>query len=347
MSERVSVTLDTGQQFAEWTEIELQFGLDSYSAAALSGPFDHGRDEVRRAFQPLMFPGVTVEIGDELVLTGRMKDVSPSVDADQASIGITVYSLPDALTEICAPPDLWPLEFNGFDLKRIAQRLAGGAAGLSVTLDGPPGARFARCRCDPNAELQGFLADLALQRGFVLSDLPDGGLLFRSEAPAGSPVARLKGQPLGKVTAAFKPESWFAFVHGRASKRAGKAGSKFSQFNSLYRASVPRHHTISVGDTESADVPRAVKSAVGRMVAAVATYTVEDLPSWRDPHGELWRPNTTVTLTAPEAMIYRETELLIRSVKLRQEADTEKATLELVLPGSFGGELPSALPWDL
>jgi hypothetical protein len=46
-------------------------------------------------------------------------------------------------------------------------------------------------------------------------------------------------------------------------------------------------------------------------------------------------------------MIYRETELLIRAVKLHQTAETETATLSLVLPGTFGGTLPKELPWDL
>jgi hypothetical protein len=103
---------------------------------------------------------------------------------------------------------------------------------------------------------------------------------------------------------------------------------------------------MRLGDTESADVPKAVRAAVGRMVASVVSYTVEDLPTWRDPQGALWTPNRTVTLLAPEAMVYRETELLIRSVTLKQNPEAETATLGLVLPGTFGGQLPEALPWD-
>jgi prophage tail gpP-like protein len=82
------------------------------------------------------------------------------------------------------------------------------------------------------------------------------------------------------------------------------------------------------------------------MIASVVTYTVEDLPTWRDPSGALWRVNTTVTLLAPEAMVYRETELLIRAVAFKQTAEIETATLTLVLPGTFGGQLPTSLPWD-
>lgn len=347
MPEPLSITLEGGQRFGEWTDIELQLGLDTYSAVSLGGPFDHEREEVRRAFQPLMFPQVTVTVADELVLTGRVKDVSPSVDASSASVAVTVYSLAQDLTEVCAPGDLLPLEFNGLDLRQIADRLVAPTIGVGTVFDGAPGAKFARIRCEPDGIIHPFLVELALQRGYVLSDLPNGDLLFRSEGATGAPVARLEGQPLGKVTVAFQPGSWFSSITGRASQRAGKGGSRYTQSNLLYRASNPRNLTQAVGDTESADVPQATRAMVGRMAAAVVSYQVEDLPTWRDPSGALWKPNTTVTLLAPEAMVYRETELLIRAVTFRQTADSETASLSLVLPGAFGGVMVSTeLPWE-
>jgi prophage tail gpP-like protein len=344
--EAVAVTLETGQKLGEWSEIELQLGLDCYSAVSLSGPFDHERKFVRKVLQPLLFPKVSVTVNDELVITGRVKDVSPSVDASQASVGVTVYSLANDLTEVCAPVDLLPLEFSGFDLKQIADRMVPPSVGVSCVFDGPPGAKFARIRCEPDGIIQQFLVDLALQRGYVLSDKPNGDLLFRSEAPTGKPVARLKGQPVGRVTAQFVSGNWFSTITGRNGKKAGKTPARYTQKNPLYKGSHPRSYTLSVGDTEAADVPTAVKAAIGRMIASVATYTVEDLPGWRTPSGDLWKPNTTVTLTAPEAMVYEETELLVRSVKLKQTAEAETATLSLVLPGTFGGKLPTRLPWD-
>lgn len=337
-----------GRRFGEWSEIELKVGIDSYRCASLSGPWDPFRKDMRAAFEPLSFPEATIEIGDELFLTGKVQDVAPSVDASQSSVGLTAYSTAFWLSQITATPEMIPCEFNGLDLKQIAFVIAGHTLGLVVNLDKAPGAKFHRVKCNPGDELHGFLADLALQRGFVVSDTASGDLLFRSEGATGSPVARLNGQPLGRVSAQFQPDRWFSHVTGRACKRAGdiEHGSKFTQRNDLYRSIFPRHTCSTVGDTGSADVPRATKAQVGRMVASVATYTVEDLPTWRDPSGKLWQPNTTIMLAAPGAMIYSETELLIRAVTFKQTAETETATLELVLPGSFGGTLPKRLPWD-
>lgn len=360
MPEAVSVKLTTppakagvdplsridSRRFGEWSEIELSVGIDSYRCASLTGPWDPFRKDLRTAFEPLSFPEVKIEIGKELFLTGKLQDVAPSVDATQSSVCVTAYSTAFWLTEICAPPDL-PREYNDIDLKLAAQHLAGGTLGVVVNLDGPAGAKFARVKCDPTDDIHGFLAELALQRGFVVSDTPSGDLLFRSEGKTGSPVARLKGQPIGRISAQFNPGKWYSHITGRACKRSGQQnGSKYTERNPLYRTIFPRHHCASTGDTGSADVPRASKAMVGRMIASSATYTVEDLPTWRDPSGKLWQPNTTITVTAPGAMIYSETELLIRQVKFKQRGDEETASLELVLPGSFGGSLPKKLPWD-
>lgn len=346
MPELVDVTLETGESFGRWSEVEIIRGLDGYTAASLSGPFDHSRPEVRRAFQPLSFPRVTVTVGDELILTGYAKDIAPSADASSTSVGVTVYSLAHELTEICADPRLLPLEFNGLDLRQICDRLVTPSIGERAIFEGSPGAVFARVRAEPDATIHSFLVDLALQRGFVLTDAPSGALLFRAAPTPGSPVARLSGQPLGKVSATFDPPSWYSTITGRASRKSGKGGSRFSEFNPLYRATHPRHYTTRLDDTESADVPRAVHAAIGRMVGGVVAYAVDDLPTWRDPRGALWTPNTTLSLTAPEAMIYSESELVVRSVRLHQSPDGETASLGLVLPGAFGGALPAGLPWD-
>lgn len=348
MTEAVAITLDSGARFGHWSEIELALGLDCYTAISLSGPFDHEREEVRRTFAPLTFKRVTVTVGSELVLTGRVFDTAPNVEPAMSAIGVTAYSLASTLAHISPADDLLPLEYNGLDLRQICDRIVTPAIGERAVFEGAPGAVFARVRCEPDGRIHDFLADLAVQRGFVLADEPSGAPLFRSEARPGAPVARLRGQPLVRVTPQIDPTQWFSTITGRAPKKAGLGGGKrFTAINPLYRGEFHVRPTVKqLEDTESADVPAAVRAAIGRMVATVVRYTIDDLPTWRDPSGKLWRPNTTVTVLAPEAMIYRETELLIRSVRLRQTAESETASLELTLPGSFGGTLPAGMPWD-
>jgi hypothetical protein len=45
-------------------------------------------------------------------------------------------------------------------------------------------------------------------------------------------------------------------------------------------------------------------------------------------------------------MIYSSYEFVVRSVRFDSETDSETAELDLVLPGSFSGEIPESMPWD-
>lgn len=233
---------------------------------------------------------------------------------------------------------------DAFDAQIAAQR------SKILTLPGPPmslDTPFRRVALKPDQSAFDFLAKLAKQRNFVLTDSVGGELLFwRSIAP-GAPRARfVEGQPpLISVSATFAPQDYFSEITGIAKTRSGKAGSRFTVANP-FGADFIRPDVFSPDDTDSGDLEQAVRARMGRMFAGAASYTVT-VPTWRDASGEIWRPNTTVTLNAPGAMVYRETEMVIRDVTFDVgDNDAQTATLSLVLPGAFSGEIPEVLPWD-
>jgi len=45
-------------------------------------------------------------------------------------------------------------------------------------------------------------------------------------------------------------------------------------------------------------------------------------------------------------MIYEPYTFVVRSVRFSKDDSSETATLDLVVPGAFNGEVPEALPWD-
>ena len=81
------------------------------------------------------------------------------------------------------------------------------------------------------------------------------------------------------------------------------------------------------------------------MFANMVTYEVR-VATWRDPGGKLWEPNTSIILEAPDAMIYSEYEFIIKTVDFSRDSKTKAAILTLIIPGSFSGKIPEALPWD-
>jgi prophage tail gpP-like protein len=62
--------------------------------------------------------------------------------------------------------------------------------------------------------------------------------------------------------------------------------------------------------------------------------------------GEVFQKGMTVCVSAPSATITRETNFIARAVKLSRTIEGKTSALTLVLPGSYTGEIPEALPWE-
>lgn len=344
MPERVSILIDS-KEFRTWESVEISLALDSFSTASFTAPFDPARKDLRDAFRPFSFKPLAVEVGGKRLFTGTLVGVNPSFDANQGRVEVTGYALPGVLNDCPPPGSSVPHEYKGLTLRQIAERLAD-PFGLRIVSRAPIGAKFDKAKIEVGQRNFEFLAELARQRNQVLSNTDDGAILFWQSVDVGDPVAVLvEGEaPVSKVEARFSPQDYFSEVTGFAPTKRGRRGAKHTEPNP-WLSSVFRPLSFTVDDTEKADTPEATRAHLGRMFGNIACWTIDDLPTWRDSSGNLWRPNTTLKLTAPRAMIYRRSELLIRTVSLRQDANKESARLDLALPGAFNGKTPSFIPW--
>jgi prophage tail gpP-like protein len=338
----------TGDYFGYWSGVQIHRSIDTYSTVSFDAPFEPERKEFRKTFRPFTFPRLEVLINLETIVTGFVLDVEPELSAEFRKINVTGYAKPAVFHDCMLPPDAFGkgLEFKKLSLRAIAERIG---APFSVTADfrDEDSTPFDKVKLEIDKKLQDFLVDLARQRSRVLSDTPAGELLCWRSIEPGNPVATfVEGrQPLTKVSAKFSPRAYYSEITGFGKKKRAKGEARWTALNHWLEA--PRRpHTFKLEDSERADVPTATLAELGRMFANILEVQIDDLPGWRDPQGNLWEPNTTLKLTAPSCMIYRETEFLIRDVVLRQTPETETASLTLVLPGAFSGRLPDELPWD-
>jgi prophage tail gpP-like protein len=338
--------------FGNWAEIEITLGIDTFATVSLTAPFALENRKFRDNFRPFQFQQLEVDTHLQQLFNGYILTPQPKHEVNSTSVTVTGYAKPAVLCD-CSMPVLHPLtnapvprEFKKLGLSAIFQSICD-PFGIKVDFQGPEGKPFDKVRCGPEKKLHEFMVDLAKQRSLVLGNTVDGKLLVWQSVEPGNPVARfLQGQlPLTTVEANFSPQEYFSEITGFAAKKRGKAPAKWTEQNPWLLAPF-RPHTFKLEDTERADAPEATQAKLGRMYANIVTYTLPDLPTWRDPSGEVWRPNTTVSLLYPPAMIYTETEFLIRTVKLKSNKDATTASLELCLPGAFNGKVPSSLPWD-
>lgn len=344
-----------GKEFRGWTNLEVTHSMDTFSSVQITAPFDARNADFRRIFRPFSFQSLEVLADGEPLFTGTLVGVDPGSSSDNSTVALSGYSLPGVLMDSCLPMDRFPASFHGLKLPAIAKQLLE-PFGLSAVFDADAGTAFETVRLEPDQTIFDFLVELARQRGLVLSSTAAGELLFQAPADAGIPVARLvDGMPpvLG-VSAEFDPQAYFSHITGigapsrlkdtsGARRKDVSPAAKYTVANQWLRGPV-RHHNFRAEDTATGDLPAAVDAKMGRMFANAAKWSV-DLATWRDPQGAIWEANTTLTLAAPNAMIYRESEFLIRGVTLTQDSESSTAVLDLVLPGAFV-EQPIELPWE-
>jgi prophage tail gpP-like protein/phage tail protein X len=340
----VAVLID-GVRFRFWESIRITRSMDAMDLIEFTAPFEPDQATYRETFRPFSYKPVVVTVGGVPLFTGTMMGVSPILEGNRRTVGITAYSSPGVLGDCTPPASAYPLEFNGQGLQEIATTLAG-HFGLAVEFTSDQGAIFERVAAKVDQKVLGFLAKLAQQRNLVISSTPAGQLLFQQSVDTGSPVAVL-AQGTGPVLAIepnFNAQGYYSHVTGLDPVLVGLKGSQFTVKNERLEG-VVRPFTFKTPDTGGGSVKAAVDAKAGRMFAGVASYSVA-LSTWRDPSGDLWAPNTTIKLQAPGAMIYNSYEFVIRSVEFTRDNNSETARLNLVLPGAFSGQLPETLPWD-
>lgn len=332
--------------FRHWTQAQIQTSIDKFSSASFQAPFEPDSLEFRGTFRPFSFAPFNVFVGGSLFFTGTAVNATARGQANGATVDVSGYGYPGVLNDCTAPLSAFPIELNGLNLQQIATEVCG-YYDVDVTFEADPGATFRRVKLKPEQTLLNFLAGLARQRNVLITDNELGEIVFTEPTSTGSPVAVLRQgeQPLLVCSQnAQNPQAYFSHVTAIKTTKLGSRGAGYTVTNP-FGDGFFRSSNFVMKNGRKADAKIAAESRFGRMLANTVAYSV-DVATWRDPKGALWRPNTTIKIQYPDAMIYNEYEFLIRDVNLEQNAFSEVARLNLVMPGSFTGEAPEALPWD-
>ena len=334
-----------GKRFRFWGSVRITRAIDRMDVVEFGAPFDSSAPGFRETFRPFSYKSVDITVGGVPLFTGTMVLPLPAIEAKEKKIQVSCYSLPGVLRDCTAPSSSFPLEFNGLGLQEIATALAN-PFGIAVEFRADPGAVFEQVALEPGKKILDFLTELAKQRNLVIASTERGKLLFWQSIEVGSPVARLQqgSSPVLSVTPNFKPEEYYSHITGIDSVIVGLDGSQFTVRHPRLEG-VTRPFTFNVPDSIDSDIKAAVDAKAGRMFANAASYSVP-VDTWRDFSGKLWTPNTSLTLIAPDAMVYNEYEFILRSVVFDRVRGKETAVLNFVMPGAFSGGVPEVLPWD-
>lgn len=336
--DEVGIIVD-GKRFRFWTEVSISRAIDRFDRIAFSTPVETIGDIKPLAFQPCTFV-----VGKKVLFTGTIVDVRPVLTNDKATVLVSGYALPGVLND-CQPTADTPLMFKDMTIKEVFSQIAE-PFGVPVKFEGEPGDPLKYLAREPSMRALSFISEHARQRGLLVSNTPQGELLIWTAKATGNPPVALLRQgesPLVSVQADFDPQNYFSDITGLEPSRFVE-GDNFSLANPKLVGHVRPHVFLSL-DTEGVDTQAQVTAKIGRMFGNVVSYDVE-VATWRDPQGELWEPNTTVYLQAPDALVPRRYRFLIRSVAFASSPSGRTATLKLVIPEGFSGEVPIKMPWE-
>lgn len=338
------------KRFTHWSAIEITSRVDGISTFSLQAPLNTSDQEFKDNFKPFSYNNIQINIGGEPLFTGTIVDVDPLLNSEERLVGVSGYSLPGVLSD-CTPPapkGNYQLEFNNYNVVDTANALCQPFGIFATTADGDPGPTIRKVKTQPEEKIFAFLTKLAQQSNFVISNNPSGELLFQKAEGEGNQIVAnyVQGEPgLLSVTPSFDPQNYYSHVTGLGQTYISALPAKAVTVPNKRLKTTLRPFTYRVPDVHSADIAIAVNAKIGRMYANAASYSIS-VPTWRDSSGNLWKPNTFINVTAPDAMIYKKYKFLIRSVTLRRTPETEIAFLDLIIPGTFSGISPEVLPWD-
>ena len=342
--DEVSLMIDD-KRFRFWTDISISESMDNIGQINFASPMEVDNKNFRNTFKPFSFKNIKIYVGPDKLFEGTMLDINPNTTPESNTVNLSCYALCGVLNDCTASKNQYPIEYYDTKLKQIATDLLK-PFGLKAIFNAPEGAIFESVALKPSQKILSFLSKLANKRNLIITSNKNGDLVFQKAIETGNVVAVLEEglSPLIKTTANFNPQSYYTHITGIDPVMIGLDGSAFTVKNNLLKDSI-RPFVYEEEDTQESDMKVAVSAKMGRMFGNMVSYDVE-VDTWRDKSNNLWKQNTFIKVKAPSAMIYNFYMFLIKNVTLNKSSNKKSAILTIVLPQSFTGLIPKALPWD-
>jgi prophage tail gpP-like protein len=342
----VSIVI-SGEKFTGFTAYNLNLSYDSFDTFSFSAPYDPSIKELRDVITPFAFNSCEVYYNDALVFKGTLLTPDPELSDTSSEITLQGYPICGVVNDCMVPPTKYPLQCYGITMKGIADA-ACEPYSIPVIFDGEVGPEFTEVSIEPTDKILDFLSRLAKQRNLLITNNEKGQLVFFNPNPGKTAVFFVEGRsPLISIKPKFKAQDFYSHITGFGKTDAEYPSMSYTFENKyLINKGIIRHHSLTIEDSETiSDLENSVKAHAGRMFADCVSFELL-CENHVNENNEVFYKGMSVCIFAPSAMIAKETTFIARDVKLSRTVEGKTATLNLVLPGSYTGEIPEALPWE-
>jgi prophage tail gpP-like protein len=336
-----------GVKFTGFTSYSLKLNYDSFDTFSFSAPYDTGIKELQEITTPFAFKLCEVFYNNTLVFKGTLLTPDPELTNKSSEITLQGYPLCGVLNDCMIPPTKYPLQCMGINMKGIADA-ACAPYSIPVIFDGEVGANFTEVSIEPTDKILDFLSRLAKQRNLLFTNNEKGQLVFFNPIVEKPFVTFKEGKlPLISIKPKFKAQDFYSHITGFGKTDAEYPSLAYTFQNKyLINKGIIRHHSLTVEDsTTISDLENAVKAHAGRMFADCVSFEIK-CENHVNEKNEVFQKGMSVCVSAPSAMITKETTFIARNVELSRTIEGKTATITLVLPGSYTGKIPEVFPWE-
>lgn len=281
---------------------------------------------------------VTITAGGTPVLTGYVRDVEPSYDAEGADrrLAITFVSRTVDATETSVDHE------TGEVLKKTLPDIARDldTLGIGIEDDGTITDVEPRHKLDTGESLFQTIERRARGRGVLIHDTPEGRLRLATK-PAGQHAGSLKrGLNIKSGSAKLTGKDRYSDVAVRGQTTVGSDAPQLRGQAKATDPAVRRRRPLIVQHEGEVTTDRMTKRAEwhAKRGAGEATTASITVIGWRDAGGTIWTANWLVMVE--DDWLGLNGMMVIKSVQLEQDGSGTRATLQLADPRSLGGDNP-------
>ena len=302
---------------------------DGWTATLPWTPGDNPELDARIA--PYAYPPARVYIGGELIISGYLYTVGSAISERGTIKNLHGFSRTADIIDSTMRP---PYEESNVTLRQRAEKIVQ-THGLKAVFETDMGGQFDRVTAGELERVGEHLGKLAFQRAVLMSSTPEGNVLFWTANVKAAPVATLQeGQP--------PVLNFSAEFDGRKRFNAYRAIStaSFGNIEGIVKDDrVPRSRirTFRVSDSLAGEIETAARWERNKTLAGALTIPLP-IEGWLDPRGNLWEPNTKVTVISPTIHVPNGFDFLIRSVQFSETARGKNAILNIVPPQVYTKE---------
>lgn len=298
----------------------------------------------KKSLRPFSYAKADCYLGELLTVRGLLYNVKNRISIDGIFKSLEGCSFTADIIDSTTKP---PYEQSKVTLEQRAKQLVE-PLGISVVFEIDEDPIFDRVTIEPETTIFEHLAELASQRGVLISSTPLGELLFCNAA---------KGKPVGTISESVPPgQSIEIEFDGRKLFNAYRIIAQSPSRKNKYKGNlkhaiakddnVPRSRfmTFKADDVALTGLQKAADWKRSKQFADALTFPFP-VSSWYAPDGTLWRENKLVTVVSKALELPDGFTFLIRSVEYLFDGKGTNAILQLVPPQVYTGETLLS-PWS-